>query len=184
MAESYKYNGVKIYARSVWDNVHGDISPASRGVAPKSTEDLYIHYSAFGGMDVESLKEQIAVMRAIRHHHVNVNKWSDLAYSWVLFQPYGTLYRARLFKGRGINRIPASQYGCNVSDFGRINPSVCVVSQGEPVKGATLKLLRDLYRALPVGNVLGHKDCGGGTACPGTALYAKLPRIREVKNGR
>lgn len=181
MSNTYDYNGVTIYGREVWDNIHGDSVPGVPTKAPNKDNALFLHYSAFGGMDVETLKEQIAVMRAIRHHHVEVNGWADIGYSWVLFQPYGTLRRARLFKGRGMNRVPASQYGCNQGTNGRPNPSVCVVALNEPVKAATLKQIRDLYRALPVGDVKGHRDCGNTTACPGNALYAKLPVIRQAK---
>lgn len=182
MSNTYDYRGLTIYKRSVWDNIHGDNVPGEPSKLPRDTESLFVHYSAFGGMDVETFKEQIAVMRAIRRQHVNVNGWSDIGYSWVLFQPYGTLRRARLFKARGMDRIPASQYGCNSNKAtGRPNPSVCVVSLYEPIKAATLKQLRDLYRVLPVENVRGHRDCGNATACPGNALYAKLPRIREAK---
>ena len=142
-----------------------------------SGSTLFVHYSGFAGMSVDSLAEMVATMRAMYHHHVRVNGWADIAYSWVVFQPYGSIRNARVFEGRGSSRVPASQRGCNKG-----NLSVCVVTLDEAIKRSTLSRIASIYDRVPCTRMAGHRDCpGSSTRCPGPKLYAKLDEIRAAK---
>jgi hypothetical protein len=175
--QSTKWDGLTVYSRKVWvpDGEPLRSQAARQTVQPGSS--LYVHYSAFAGMEVDSLKEQIAVMRAMYHYHVKVKKWDDLAYNFVVFQPYGSLRLARVFVGRGSKRIPAAQEGDNTG-----NLAVCVVSLNEAIKKSTVSRISSIYRRVPCTKVKGHKQApGASTACPGVRLMAELPKIREAK---
>lgn len=42
-----------------------------------------------------------------------------------------------------------------------------------------LKLSRDLAKRYPIKQIIGHRDTGAATACPGPYLYPRLPEIRK-----
>jgi hypothetical protein len=168
-----------VFGREVWLPAGAPLHPQTAHQKLKKDSTMFVHYSAFAGMSTDTKREQIAVMRAIYHDHTTnpAKEWDDIAYNFVVFQPYGPLNRARIFVGRGWTHVPASQQGCNSGNW-----SVCVVSLHEPIKGATLYALRWLYAKSPSTHVLGHKQCpGSATSCPGTPLMEKIPRIREAK---
>lgn len=164
--------GLKIYARRRWTSAArgGDEQKVRRGGT------LFVHYSAFAAMSVNSWREQRAVMRAIHHHHTAINGWADLGYNAVIFQKRWPWRRARIVEGRGFGRVPAAQAGYNTG-----NLAVCVVlGPGEKVGRSTVRKLKSLYRRLPTTAVAGHRDVNA-TSCPGDDLYSKLPEIRKAK---
>jgi hypothetical protein len=174
--QSSKWEGLTYYDRSVWLPPGVAESPGGTKQTVKPGSTLFVHYSAFGGMNVDTLAEMVNTMRAIRHHHVNVNGWADIGYSWVVFQPYGSIKLARVFRGRGNRRIPASQEGHNTG-----NLSVCVVTLDEQIKESTVSRIKSIYKRVPCTNVRGHRDVNQ-TACPGNKLYGRLPEIRAAKS--
>jgi hypothetical protein len=139
---------------------------------------LFIHWSAGQGRSIETLEEQKATMRAIQAYHMDPKPkgqaWSDIGYSYVVFQPYGLLRRARVFQGRKFANVPASQYGYNTG-----NGSVCVVmAEGEKLKRSTRRLIREIHSRFPGRAMKGHRDVFG-TECPGDALYNAIPKMRS-----
>jgi hypothetical protein len=160
--QSTKWDGLTVYNRAVWLPPGAKKIPGGVKQEVKPDSTLFVHYSAFAGMNVDSLDEQVAVMRAMYHHHTAVNGWDDIGYNFIVFQPYGSL---RL----------AAQYGYNTG-----NLAVCVVTQDEAIKPSTVSRLKSIYRRVECQDLLGHRDVNN-TACPGKKLYALLPEIRNAK---
>ena len=136
---------------------------------------LYVHYSTTPGKPLDTWAKQTAALRAIRDYHVDVNGWQDVGYSFLVTQPSGKVRQARVWRGRGRGRVPASQYGHNSG-----NVSVCVITDGkEAISPDTIEAIGWLARRLKVRDVQGHRDVNA-TACPGDRLYDTLPRIRRL----
>lgn len=163
---------MKIYGRDRW----GARRPRNTTPqAPGRNSILFIHYSEGQGRSLQNLKEQAAALRGIQNYHMDSNGWSDIAYSYLIAQPYGKLRRARLFMGRGPKVVPASQIGHNTG-----NVSVCVLADpSEPLKKSTEKLLIELAKQHPGRYIAGHRD-GGNTDCPGDKIYRRLDAIAKA----
>lgn len=166
-----KLKGVKIYGRERW----GARTPREMTIdGPK--KEMFLHYSDGQGLGIDSLKEQIFTMKSLQNFHMDTRGWSDIAYDIVVFQPYGRLRRARAFEGRVLKYVPAAQLNHNTGTI----PVCVVMREGEPLKPATKRLLKAIYKALSVNTVRGHFEVVE-TSCPGTALKAFLPELKKVK---
>lgn len=136
---------------------------------------LFVHYSTTPGRGLTTWQKQVQSIRAIRDYHVDVNGWDDIGYSFVVTQPAGHVNKARIWRGRGAHRVPASQYGHNTG-----NLSVCVLTDGkEPVNAKTVQAIAALAKRINARDIQGHRDVNA-TACPGDRLYDQLPRIRRL----
>lgn len=169
-----RWNGLSIHARKAW----GARAARDEDRAPVTRDkSLFVHYSAGRGMSIDTWKEQVACMQAMQNFHMDDpdRRWNDIAYNFVVFQPYGRLRLARIFQGRPLGVMPASQQGHND------NPSVCVVAApGEPIKRATVRRLKSIYKRVPCQSLKGHRDVSS-SPCPGDLLYKALPEIRKAK---
>lgn len=164
--------GVRVYGREIW-LPEGVATESRASKDPIEKRDFFVHYSAFGGMDVDTFDEQIATMRAIyRDHTTNPAKlWDDIGYSWIVMQPWGGARRAAVFEGRGWDRIPAAQYGYNSGSI-----AVCVVTLYEEILPATVVALNKLFHESKCERVRGHREVGN-TGCPGDKLMSLLDEI-------
>ncbi len=145
---------------------------------------LVVHHSA--GLNTSD--DWAATVRGIWNFHVNSNGWDDVGYNW-LVDPDGVLY-----EGRGDNVRGAHFCGNNTNTQG-----VCMLGTyiDETPTEAALETVKE-YLAwksaadnidptavsfhTPTGgevpNVAGHRD-GCSTTCPGDALYAEMPTLRD-----
>lgn len=169
------WKGMRLFTREEWKAPTKKTRATEHKTEKGST--LFVHYSAFGGKTVDSLEEQAAVMRSMYNYHTKNNGWVDIGYNFVVFQPQGKISNqtARVFEGRGIDRIPAAQEGANTG-----NIAVCVVCLTEDIEQATIDKIKLLYKRLPCTKVKGHRDVND-TGCPGDKLYKRLPEIRKAK---
>ena len=136
---------------------------------------LFVHYSASDGSGIDKKGEPREAMLNIQRFHQETRGWCDTAYSYVLVQPRGIFKRPILFKGRGFDRVPASQEGHNSG-----NVSVCVIADSnDRIKRGTFRALAWLVRRCPVETVKGHRDVGS-TDCPGPRLYTKVDELNRV----
>jgi hypothetical protein len=147
---------------------------------------LIIHHSA--GVNTSTNWGQVVL--SIWNYHVNSNKWSDIAYNW-LVDPNGVVYEGR---GGGDNVLGAHFCGYNAGTMG-----VCMLGNFQQVEVSQkafdnlLKVLtwkacaRNLdpnqiafhpSSGLQLYRVSGHRD-GCSTECPGDNLYKLLPQIRS-----
>lgn len=163
---------MKIYGRHSWTptSAGGEIQKVRNGI-------LFVHYTVSSDGGANSLKKQGKVLRQIRHFHVSGRGYDDVGYNYLIMQRRFPLLRARVFEGRGRNRVPAAQYKHNTG-----NLSVAVVAgPKDRIRKSTVKALQDLYLYLGECNRLfGHRDVNS-TDCPGPRLYSKLGKVRRVK---
>lgn len=148
--------------------------------------------------------DSAAMVLAICLYHRNSNGWNDIGYNF-LVDKYGTIFEGR---AGGIDTavVGAQAQGYNaqstgISNLGTFNTT----GQTEAGLGALARLLAwklAVHGVPPTGTttvtstggslnrypagthvtlqrISGHRD-GDATACPGDALYAQLPRLREM----
>lgn len=159
---------MKVQPRRSWNAR----SPQSMsGQLARNIREFFLHYPA-SPHDLDFLDtdmEHDAYMRGIQNFHMDVRRWSDFAYNFAVFQD-GAVY-----KGRGLNRVPAAQLGHNTNTIAVL----CVVGNSETPSHAMRQSLRDLKNMC-------DKRCGRDlfarphsavtpTACPGN-------RIRGIIN--
>src|SRR5690349_1161673 len=116
---------MKVHTRSEWG-----AKPARGGShqAPGSIREVFIHHSAGFGKSIDTVAEQKSAMRQMQDFHQNGRGWADIAYHFVVFQPYGLLKRARVYQGRPLDVVPAAQEGHNTGTC-----AICIV-QADPEK--------------------------------------------------
>ena len=168
---------IRVYSRKDW----GARAPRPMTDQPGAPREAFLHHS--DGDRAESLRTlnaQKQRLRGIQAFHMDERGWSDVAYHFVLFQPYGNLKYARIFEARDWRKVPAAQLGRNSGTL-----AVCVVGDftSDVLKRNTRYAIELLLTTHPAGAQLrtlgGHRDVGA-TTCPGDGVYRWLPKIAEV----
>ncbi len=154
---------------------------------PDNIRESFIHHTTDTRAEVtDTLDEQKRAMRAIRDFHMDVRGYSFIGYHFVVFQPYGSRKKARVFQARPLIYVPAAQLLHNTN-----TAAICVYGnfqRDDGVKDDTIKaivgLLERINNRHPSLAVLGgHRDVVA-TSCPGDTLYAKIPTIAKKANLR
>lgn len=163
----------KIAPRSYWTNQTSQARSGYQTVSSRSV--LYVHYTDGPGRWIVTPRQRRRHMRALRDMHAREFD-GDIGYHFIVFQPWLSVGKAKIYEGRPLSRVPAAQKHYNVG-----NVAVCVVaSPNETIMKRTITAIQDLYRWLPCQKVKGHRDVNS-TDCPGDKLYSKLSQIRRVK---
>lgn len=156
---------MKIVTRKQWD-----ARPPKERTAQnrKRITTIYLHYSESPGGQVR-YPQQCAAVRGIQNFHMDSRHWSDIAYSFLVTNPYrGGASRA--FVGRGLDTVPAAQLNHNTN-----TAAICVIcANGEKISWKTKLTVRRLVRQLrkEIGRqvpVRPHNSVNE-TSCPGRAL--------------
>jgi N-acetylmuramoyl-L-alanine amidase len=140
--------------------------------------ETWIHHTANAMPgDHQPDPDEIKEMQAIQNYHMDVKGWSDIAYSFVIFDD-GSIYEGR---GWGIK-------GGHTENHNSISHGICFAGNFELEKPTLLSLdsCRWLIaRGIELGKIAkgtqptgGHRDTKP-TACPGDNLYAKLSYLRQ-----
>lgn len=139
---------------------------------------IIVHHTESPGGDVEF----------VRHIHVDINKWSDVGYHFVITngKSHGSWNAGgdgEIQEGRPMERMGAHAKGANkgsvgISLVGTFDETEPTSKQVASVCGL-IATLCNKFNLDPRSDVLGHRDVGN-TDCPGDNLYALLPTIREV----
>lgn len=166
---------MKIYSRADW----GAALPVFDRLAHQpvnSIGEAFVHHSAGFGAPIDHLSEQIACLQQMQAFHQQTRGWADIAYHYIVFQPYGALNRARVFAGRPTNVVPAAQMNHNMRTL-----AVCIVQMDpEPLKQNTeWRVGRLIRRFDSVKHVRGHYEVFG-TECPGTKIKPHLDNIAKI----
>lgn len=151
--------GVMEYAtRSHW----GALSPRKpwTWLKPSRVQGIVIHHSG-----VKDGPTGVAAVQAFERHHMQVRKWSSIAYNW-LVDVDGTIY-----EGRQKGAVGGATRGWNFR-----TEAVCYIGDGdEPLSPEAMKgfvvvtnYLHDIYGGKLW--VKSHKDFAA-TSCPGDSLY-------------
>lgn len=156
-----------------------DIVPASQwrrerwrtpAAIPTPTSEVWLHHGAAG-------TSSLATLRAYERHHVRINGWAALGYSFAVAG-------GKVYEGRGAARQGAHTQGRNgvshgiviVGDYSRNAPA-------DRDLDALVELLRHghdrrWWRSAELTG--GHRDAPGAqTACPGAALHRLIPDINR-----
>lgn len=157
---------------------------------PNEVEHQIIHHSA----SQNELSDYTNLMRNIYLYHTEVNDWSDIGYNY-LIAPDGSVFAGR-DPGENLSQdevLGAHFCGSNSSTMG-----ICMLGTFDTVAPTTdalqaleqlvvwksAKEILDPLAQLPhplnqnLGAIAGHRD-GCATLCPGGAMYALLPDLRQ-----
>lgn len=165
--------GVRIYSRQEW----GARPPAKSMSDQYRPSEAFIHYSdSPNASKLNNFAEQSAAVRAIQDFHINGRGWSDIAYHYVVAQPYFPLRRARVFRARNTAKVPAAQEGHNTGTI-----AICVLAgPGDKLKRNTRFAIEEILRLhSTVKTVGGHRQVVS-TSCPGDEIYAAIPIIARA----
>ena len=154
---------------------------------------ICVHKSGWDGYNHKWADQVYWNMNTMKDYHVNVRKFSDIAYHFVIERD-GTL-----MEGRDINYCPASSKGhndnviaiCLIGEFTREEPTQ---DQLDVLQNLILHLTKTYI--IPSGvtpkdstdmhHIFCHcdyRDPAGNRYCPGKYLHSKVPMIcREVHN--
>jgi len=155
---------------------------------------FFIHHGADSGpKGAEEATEEAEheYLRGTQAFHMDTRGFSDIAYS------FGIMASGRIYEARGWDRVGGHTFNHNsislAAEFaGNYHPNVPGVVTRMPTEiaiDAARFLISEgvrLGKLTPDAAILGHRDVGaqgGGTACPGDNLYARLADIREPFTG-
>jgi hypothetical protein len=166
---------------------------------PTSHQDRDIIHEAFlhhgaeaNASSINHLSEQYQMMRDIQALHMDRSDpkhgWSDIGYHFVVFQAYGDIPFARIFRGRDVESVPAAQQGHNTGTV-----AICVVgdfrSGHDQLKDNTRFAIEVLLKwmqnhddpkwDLPLRTLGGHRQVTQ-TECPGGNIMQAIPTIARA----
>ncbi|MES2587442.1 MAG: N-acetylmuramoyl-L-alanine amidase [Bacteroidota bacterium] len=188
-----------IIQRADWCGSYTACTGASYTPTTITPTHTVIHH----GASPDTYTDGYAVVRSYWNYHVNTLGWSDIGYNY-LFDKYGNVFLGRKnanyltvdVQGAHAGNSNGKSIGINFLGNGDVTQPTAIQLQKvyemlawwfksrniTPNTSASLLLQSGGTATLP--RILGHKDTNiGGTACPGTAIYALLPTMRtEVTN--
>lgn len=147
--------------------------------------EAFIHHGAESDKEARAITNQsetLAAMRGIQNFHMDDNKWNDIGYHYVVFQPHGDLRFAHICEGRMVRHLPAAQLGHNTGTV-----AICIygtIDGADPLHDNTVYAIAKLLNGTrghktgitSIETVGGHRDVTQ-TSCPGDMIYNALSRI-------
>lgn len=175
------YTKPLIYTRAEW-GARPPTSPAQIIAAP---DHLVVHHMAFPNSTDYSLAHAFQLSRDCQDLHMDTNGWSDTGQQLTISRGgYVMEGRNRSLEaiGKGANVLGAQTANNNSHTLGIENEgtytSVLPPAALWNALVQTLAWLCDDYGLDPHISIVGHRDYNV-TQCPGDALYAKLPDLRN-----
>jgi hypothetical protein len=199
-AEAARAGRPAIIPRSAWDPDHecDPVHPPSYG----RVDMAFVHHTVNSNDYARS--DSAAIVLAMCRYHVHANGWWDIGYNFVVDR-YGQIFEGR---AGGVDRavVGAQAQGYNsfstgvssIGTFDRVGQTAAglralgrilgwkLALNGVPAKGTLTEISGGgPLNAHPYGarvrlhRIAGHRD-GDATDCPGDALYAQLPKIRDL----
>ena len=186
-----------IVSRSAWG---ADESLRRTDPETAPVKMTFIHHTAGGNS--YSRSQAPAVVRAVYYYHVKGAGFNDLGYNF-LIDRYGTIYEGR-YGGIGEGVVGAHTLGFNTGSTGVALMGTFTSSSPPSAALTSLKKLLawklDVHHVDPTGSarmtcrasekfdagravnfaaISGHRNANF-TACPGNALYGRLPSVRTA----
>lgn len=124
----------------------------------------------------------------IRHIHVDINKWSDIGYHYIITNGkkngnWKAGEDGEVQDGRPVEKMGAHAKGANKGSIGISLVGTFGKTEPTPLQIASLiRLLTEFcqkYELNPLEDILAHRDVGN-TDCPGDNLYRLLAIIKAV----
>ena len=182
-----------------------DACPPRSAAAYGQVKAAYVHHTV--NLNDYTPEEAPQVVLGICRYHRNANGWNDIGYNF-LVDRFGTIYEGRA-GGVAAAVIGAQAEGFNAQSTGIANIGTFTsVPQSQAALAAMARLIRwklplhgnptsgtttmqsagGATNNFPAGatarvdRVIGHRDTNA-TACPGAALYAQIPQLRQMVAG-
>jgi len=163
---------IKIASRKSWG------ARPARPRIPQSDNQIrefFVHHPAsphdLGHIDTD--QEQDAYARSIQDFHMDTRGWSDIAYSFLVFQ------NGRVYRGRGRNYVPAAQLGHNTGTIA----VMCVLGDREAPSrqmcDSLIRLKDRMDREVGRDLVARPHSSVTSTDCPGDKLRAFIPSLNK-----
>lgn len=190
--------------RSQWDPAHQ--CPPRTAPSYGRVDLAFVHHTV--SANEYRPGDSAAILLAICRYHRDDNGWDDIGYNF-LVDRYGQLFEGRAggidkavvgAQAQGFNRVSTSV--SNIGTFDNVPETDAAMQamanllawklpyHGVPVTGTVTETSgggsANRYRYgqdVAFERISGHRD-GGKTACPGDALYAQLPQLRELVAAR
>lgn len=165
-----------MYPYHIYDRTEWGARPARAVTTQPTIKEVFFHHSeSADAAKISSVKQMISAVRNIQDYHMDVKRWNDIAYHFIVFQPDGNHRHATAFRGRPTFEVPAAQLNHNTMTL-----AICVYGDGnrEQLSDHTVYAIESLVRtyaphAVAIG---GHRDVVA-TECPGDRFYAWLPHL-------
>jgi hypothetical protein len=174
-----------VYTRAEW----GARPPTTPATIINAPDHLVVHHTAFPNVSDFSLAHAFQDSRDIQNLHMDTNGWPDTGQQLTISRGGFVMEgRNRSLEaiGKGANVFGTQVANENGHTLGIENEGTYITELpptalwNSLVK--TLAWLCDQYGLDPHASIVGHRDYNN-TQCPGDALYAKLPQLRnEVAN--
>lgn len=170
----------RIYTRDEWD---ARLWRTFTHQPDSLLTQVFIHHTVTEHAHLlDHFDEQIAVAQSIQNFHMDspLRRYSDIGYSFLVYQQFGNIDVTRIFQGRPVNHVTAAQ----TPNTGKVAISVVGdFSAGEDaVRDKTVTAIVELIKHVKENNgdrltrLGGHQDINE-TSCPGSALMSKLNEI-------
>ncbi len=173
---------------------------------PGQVQLAFVHHTV--GTNVYTPEQSASLVLGICRYHRNANGWDDVGYNF-LVDRYGTIFEGRAggidqavvgAQAQGYNGVSTgvANLGTHTSEpqseaaLGSIARLLAwkLPLHGVPVTGkVAVKSAGGETNRYPAGKsvtferISGHRD-GNATSCPGDALYAQLPLLRQLADAR
>jgi hypothetical protein len=189
---------VPIVSRSQWG---GDSVPPRAAPDYGEVRAAFVHHTV--NANDYGPEDSAGIVLSIARYHRDTNKWNDIGYNF-LVDRYGQVFEGRAggidqpvigAQAQGYNSVSTGVANIGTFDAaGQTEPALEAMSKliawklaihGAPVEGQVTVTSNggesNRYasgRQVVLQRVAGHRD-GDQTACPGSALYAQLPDLRQ-----
>ncbi|TDD29969.1 N-acetylmuramoyl-L-alanine amidase [Actinomadura sp. KC06] len=158
-------------------------------VLNRAPDHIVVHHTATANAADLSREHAFTLSRAIQSFHMEANGWEDTGQQLTISRG-GHLMEGR---NRSLAAINAGDLVVGAQTLGHNDHTIGIENEGtymteEPTEAlwdtlvATCAWLCDVHGLDPQEAIVGHRDYNT-TACPGDALYAQLPRLRNEVAG-
>lgn len=167
-------SSVTIHTRTSWGA--RTPRPTRTPQSPRSIREFFIHWPGETGKftGITAVRER-AIMRETQDYHMDTHGWADIGYSFAVFQS------GRIYRGRGMNYVPAAQLGHNTGTVG----VCCMVGLHDEPTPELLKAVGELkhfclLRAHAFELIVRPHKAVTSTDCPGPAMSKHIAQLQRA----